>query len=407
MTDSFTGGAVGRPTARVDGPLKVTGRATYAAEHDIPGLVHGVIVGSTANRGTVSSIATARALAEPGVLRVLTDFAAVHLPYDPAQVNFFGQPVAVVIATTLEHAEHGASLVEVSYARRSALTDIDAASAAPVPAPNTPDYSRGDADTALRAAHTTVDLNFTVPRHNHNPMELASTIASWDGDRVTLWDKTQWVLGTQRSVAGALGVPLGNVRVISPFVGGAFGSQGRTWQHQMLAAFAAREVQRPVKLVLTRRQMYHGTGYRPTSRQRLAIGATAAGRITGLVHEARTETSRYASYEDRIADLPRFLYDSPNMRSRYRLVPVDVNMPTYMRGPGESTGAFALECAMDQLAHQLGVDPIELRLRIEPTRDESTGLPFSSRRLADCYAAGAQRFGWSVRNPDTEGAYRG
>ena len=209
-------------------------------------------------------------------------------------------------------------------------------------------------------------MNFAVLRHNHNPMELASTIASWDGGRVTLWDKTQWVAGTQRTVAAALGIPATDVRVISPFVGGAFGSQGRTWQHQMLTAFAAREMQRPVKLVLTRKQMYGGTGYRPTSRQRLAIGSTADGRVTSLIHEARTETSRYASHEDRVMDLPRFLYHSPNMRSRYRLVPMDLNMPTYMRGPGESTGAFALECAMDELAHRLGMDPIELRLHNEP-----------------------------------------
>ena len=391
--------AVGQPLSRVDGPLKVTGRATYAAEHPIPNLVHGVLVGATVCRGTVISIDTRPALAHPGVLRVLTDFSAVHLPYDARQVNFWGQPVAVVVATTLEQAEHAASLVEVRYAAHGHVTNIDAPNAAPGPAPNTPDYSRGDAGDALRAAPHSVDMNFTVVRHNHNPMELASTIASWTGNELTLWDKTQWVAGTQRAVAGALGVPLTTVRVISPFVGGAFGSQGRTWQHQMLTAFAAREMGRPVKLVLTRKQMYHGTGFRPNSRQRLAIGATADGRITGIVHEARTETSRYAAYEDRIADLPRFLYASPSMSSRYRLVPLDVNMPTYMRGPGESSGAFALECALDQLAHELNSDPIELRLRNEPTVDLSTNLPFSTRRLADCFQAGAEKFGWSLRNP--------
>jgi len=369
-----------RRAAAVPGGRPAEGHrpATYAAEHPIPNLVHGVLVGATVCRGTVTSMDTGPALAHPGVLRVLTDFSAVHLPYDAHQVSFWGQPVAVVIATTLEQAEHAASLVEVRYAAQGHVTDIDSPNAAPGPAPNTPDYSRGDADAALRAAPHSVDMNFTVARHNHNPMELASTIASWTGNQLTLWDKTQWVAGTQRAVAGALGVPPTAVRVISPFVGGAFGSQGRTWQHQMLTAFAAREIGRPVKLVLTRKQMYHGTGYRPTSRQRLAIGAGADGRITTIVHEARTETSRYAAYEDRIADLPRFLYASPNMRSQYRLVPLDVNMPTYMRGPGESTGAFALECALDQLAHELDLDPIELRLRNEPTVDQSTNLPFST-----------------------------
>jgi len=385
--------------SRVDGALKVTGRATYAAEHPIPGLVHGVLVGATICRGTVASIDTGTALAHPGVLRILTDFSAVHLPYDARRVNFWGQPIAVVLATTLEQAEHAASLLAVDYTSTAHLTNIDAPTAAPGPAPNTPDYSRGNADAALRAAPHSVDLTFSVVRHNHNPMELASTIASWTGNQLTLWDKTQWVAGTQRAVAGALSVPPTTVRVISPFVGGAFGSQGRTWQHQMLAAFAAREMGRPVKLVLTRKQMYHGTGYRPTSRRRLAIGADADGRISAIVHEARTETSRYAAYEDRVADLPRFLYTSPNMRSQYRLVPLDVNMPTYMRGPGESTGAFALECALDQLAHELGMDPIELRLRNEPTVDQTTNLPFSTRRLADCIQAGAEEFGWSRRDP--------
>jgi xanthine dehydrogenase YagR molybdenum-binding subunit len=397
--DNPNGPAVGRAMSRVDGPLKVTGRATYAAEHQIPGLLHAVLVGSTVARAAAVRVRADRALAHPGVLRVLTDFTGVHLPYDARQVNFFGQPVAVVVASTLEAAEHGASLVEAAYQGQAAVTDIDATAAVPGPAPNTPDYRRGDPETALRAAHTTVDLSFAVVRHNHNPMELAATIASWDGPRLTLWDKTQWVAGTQRAVAAAMGVPPTDVRVISPFVGGAFGSQGRTWQHQMLAAFAARELRRPVKLMLSRRQMYHGTGYRPTSRQRLAIGSTADGRITALVHEARTEASRYASYEDRVMDLPRFLYRSPNMNSRYRLVPLDVNMPTYMRGPGESTGAYALECALDELAHRLDLDPIDLRLRNEPTVDESNNLPFSSRRLADCYRAGAAGFDWSRRSP--------
>ncbi|MGP4019335.1 xanthine dehydrogenase family protein molybdopterin-binding subunit [Saccharopolyspora sp. 5N708] len=393
----MTGEAVGTAMSRVDGRLKVTGGATYAAEHVIPGLVHGVIVSSTVGRGTITAIDTSKALALSGVLRVLTDFTGVRLAFNPRQVNFFGQPVAIVVATSLEQAEHGASLVEVSYAALPGLTDIDSPAAVPQPAPGNPDYSRGDADAALHEAHTVVDNNFTILRENHNPMELGSTIARWDGGKLTLWDKTQWVLGTQREVAAALGVAVEDVRVISPFVGGAFGNQGRTWEHQLLAAFTAREVGRPVKIVLTRKQMYTGTGYRPTSRQRVAIGADADGRISAIVHEARTETARYAQYAESITELSTFMYGGPNARTQYRLVPVDVNLPTFMRGPGLSTGAFALESSVDQLAHELGIDPIELRLRNEPAVDESNNLPFSSRRLADCYRAGAERFGWSQR----------
>jgi xanthine dehydrogenase YagR molybdenum-binding subunit len=391
--------SVGQPMSRVDGGLKVTGRATYAAEHNVPGLVYGVIVNSTVSRGTITAIKSDAAVSTPGVLRVLSDWSKVKLAYPTNQVNFFGQPLAVVVATTLEQAEHAASLVEVTYAPTPAVTGIDDPRAPSQPSQRSPDYSRGDPDGALRAAHTVVDQNYTIIRENHNPMELPSTIAQWDGDRLTLWDKTQWVQGEARSVATALGVPAANVRVVSPFVGGAFGSAGMTWPHQILTAFVAREMGRPVKLVLNRRQMYVGIGYRPTSRQRLAVGASADGKIAALVHEARTETSKFQPYEDSITTLPRFLYDSPAMRSQYRLVPLDVHQPTYMRGPGAVSGAFALESAMDELAHQLSIDPIELRLRNEPAVDQFDNLPFSTRRLTDCCQQGAQSFGWSQRSP--------
>ena len=210
---------------------------------------------------------------------------------------------------------------------------------------------------ALRAAAVVSDGRYGIARNNHNPMELPSTVAQWDGDRLTVWDKVQSIVGAQEAHAKAHGVPVDNVRVISPFVGGAFGSAGQTWPHQLLASFAARQMRRPVKLVLTRKQIYAGIGYRPTSRQRLAIGADRSGRISAIVHEGRTETARYATYEDGLTASPKFMYTSPNMRSTYRVVPLDVNLPTYMRGPGATTGTFALESAMDDLAHRLGMDP--------------------------------------------------
>jgi xanthine dehydrogenase YagR molybdenum-binding subunit len=396
-TNTETNTAVGQPLSRVDGRLKVTGGARYAADHHLPGLVHAVIVSSTVSRGSVASMNTDAASAAPGVLRVLSDFGAVKLPYPADRVNFFGQSLAVVVASGLEQAAHAAALVEVRYGRQPGQTDLDSPGAIEIPAPHTPDYQRGDPDAALRGAHTVVDQTYTISRENHNPMELAATVAHWDGDTLTLWDKTQWVQGTARTVAAAFGIAPGNVRVLSPFVGGAFGSAGTTWPHQILAAWAAREVRQPVKLVLTRKQMYTGTGYRPTSRQRLAIGATAAGKITCIVHEARQETARYQNYVDSITTLPKFLYDSPNMRSTHRLVPLDVHQPTYMRGPGAVTGAFALESAVDELAHQLAIDPIELRTGNEPALDRFSNLPFSSRGLTACFQAGAQAFGWSAR----------
>jgi len=399
VTQPVHGPVVGQRITRVDGPLKVTGQARYAADNPQPNLAYGALVCSTVARGSVERIDGTTALAHPDVLRVLTDFSAIKLPFDPRKVAFYGQPVAVVVASTLEAAMHGSSLVDVRYTSQPSLTDIDSPQAVMEVAPDTPDYARGDADAALRTAAVVTDLRYTIARNHHNPMELPSMVASWDGDQLTVWDKVQGITSAQTNLAGALGVPPDDVRVLSPFVGGAFGSAGRTWPHQMLAAFAARQMRRPVKLVLTRKQMYSGIGYRPTSRQRLAIGADRSGRITATVHEGHTEAARYQLYEEGLMGLPRFVYSSPNMRSTYRVVRMDVNMPTYTRGPGESSGAFALESAMDDLAHQLGMDPIELRLRNEPALDQETGKPFSTRRLVDCLNQGAASFGWSQRNP--------
>ena len=389
--------AVGVPMARVDGPLKVTGGAHYAADNPVPDFVHAALVCSTVASGTVDRIDSKAAGRAPGVLRILTDFSTVMLPYDIRRVAFFGQPVAVVVADTLEAATHGASLVEVHYTPGVQVVNIDAPQAVPRPG-RSPDYSRGDPDAALRAAAVVSDGRYGIARNNHNPMELPSTVAQWDGDRLTVWDKVQAIVGAQQAHAKAHGVPADNVRVISPFVGGAFGSAGQIWPHQLLASFAARQMRRPVKLVLTRKQMYAGIGYRPTSRQRLAIGADRSGRISVIVHDGRTETARYATYEDGLTASPKFMYTSPNMRSTYRVVPLDVNLPTYMRGPGAVTGTFALESAMDDLAHRLAMDPIELRLRNEPDRDQTDGLPFSTRRLTECLNQGADTFGWSRRN---------
>jgi xanthine dehydrogenase YagR molybdenum-binding subunit len=390
--------AVGVPMARVDGPLKVTGGAHYAADNPVPDFIHAALVCSTVAAGTVDRIDTKAAAKAPGVLRVLTDFRAVKLPYDIRRVAFFGQPVAVVVAESLESATHGAALVEVHYTPGAQVVNIDAPQAVPQPG-RSPDYSRGDPDAALRTAAVTTDGRYGIARNNHNPMELPSTVAQWDGDRLTVWDKVQSIVGAQQAHAKAHGVPPDNVRVISPFVGGAFGSAGQIWPHQLLASFAARQMRRPVKLVLTRKQVYAGIGYRPTSRQRLAIGADRSGRISVIVHAGRTETARYATYEDGLTTSPKFMYTSPNMRSTYRVVPLDVNLPTYMRGPGAVTGTFALESAMDDLAHRLGMDPIDLRRRNEPDHDQTDGLPFSTRRLGECLDQGAATFGWSRRNP--------
>jgi xanthine dehydrogenase YagR molybdenum-binding subunit len=292
----------GQPLTRVDGRLRVTGQARYAADNSMPNLAYAALVCSTVARGTVEQVDSAAAQRNPDVLRVITDFGGVKLPYDPRQIASFGQPVAVVVATTLGAAAHAASLVEARYARAPSLTDMDSPQAVwePGESEDMQDYARGDADNALRAAPVVSDLQYSIARNNHHPIELPATVASWDGDRLTVWDKASTIRNAVRGYTAAFGIPVDRVRVIAPFVGGAFGSAGRPWPHQLLTAYAARQVRRPVKLVLSRKQFYTGTGFRPTSRQRLAIGADRSGRIDAIIHEGRHENSRYSGYEDHI-----------------------------------------------------------------------------------------------------------
>lgn len=397
MTEPIIGPNMGRPVARVDGRQKVTGQALYAADHAVDNVAFGALVCSTVARGTVAGLDVAEAESQPGVIRVISDFSGVSLPFDTTQVAFSGQPVAVVVATTLEAAVQASALVRPDYQDADQLTNIDAPEAIREPSETNTDYSRGDPERGLAAAAVRGDFEFVLERNYHNPMELPSTIAAWDGDRLTVWDKVQGIVSAQKAYAEAFGIGVDRVRVISPFVGGAFGSAGRTWPHQLITAFAARQVGRPVKLVLSRKQMYSGIGYRPTSRQRLAIGADRTGRISTIIHEATVENSRVPGWQDPVIRGPRWMYNAPNMRSTYRVVQMDVNSPTYMRGPGFVSSAFALESVVDDVAHQLGMDPIQFRLRNEPERDQSTDRPFSTRRIGDCFRQGAELFGWSRR----------
>ncbi|WP_020112814.1 xanthine dehydrogenase family protein molybdopterin-binding subunit [Rhodococcus sp. 114MFTsu3.1] len=396
----------GQPLTRVDGRRKVTGAALYAADHPVPDHLHAVLVCSTVSRASNASMDTDAARSHPDVVGVITDFPGIELPYDISQVNFFGQPMAVVVANTFEAATHGAALVSVRYDEETQSTNLDdAADAGREPSRMGPSYSRGDADAVLRSAPIVVDRKYSIARNYHNPMEIPTTIASWDGDRLTVWDKVQGIHYSRAAYSGALGIPAENIRVISPFVGGAFGSAGETWPHQFLAAEVARQLRRPVKLSLTRPQMYAAIGYRPTSRQRLALAADRDGRFLATVHESEIEVSRYGGYEDSPTEGTRLMYSSPAFRSAATVIPLDTSESTYMRGPGAVTGAFALECAIDEVAEQLRLDPIEIRFRNEPATDQTNGTPFSTRRLTECFRQGAQAFGWSRRNP-TPGTVR-
>jgi xanthine dehydrogenase YagR molybdenum-binding subunit len=414
---------IGQPLPRVDGPLKVSGGARYASEFDQPNQAYAVIVSSTVGLGSIRAIDTEHAAKLPGVISIIDHRTAPKLPYaehrsyiDPAfgerlhvlqdnQIRFFGQPVAVVVAETLDAAEHAALAVHIEYDARTPAVNIEAPGVEAV-APEaalkpgariSADSARGDADAAFAAAPVRIDATYGVARENHNPMEPHATIAAWDGDRLTLWSKSQFVVNEQAEIAAIFGVPAENVLVICPFIGGAFGTTLRTWPHVAVAALAARVVGRPVKLALTRKQMFYSTGCRPRTIQRLALGATADGRLTSIVHEATGETSRYEQFIEGVTGLSSMMYSCANVRTRYRLAPLDISTPTYMRAPGEATGIAGLECAMDELAVALGMDPVELRLRNEPTVDESNGRAFSSRSLRQCLTEGAARFGWGRR----------
>ncbi|MCF1594816.1 xanthine dehydrogenase family protein molybdopterin-binding subunit [Streptomyces muensis] len=408
--------AVGAPLSRVDGRLKVTGQAKYAADHDIDGVVHAVVVDSSIARGRITGIDTRDAEAQRGVLGVISHLDKPRLTYRQNQVSnafpgerlhvfqddtvrFFGQPVAVVVATTLEAAEHAASLVKVSYDAEESATDLTRGPAQDGPPPFARPYARGNAEEALGSADVRLDLAYRLSRNHHNPMETHATIARWDGDKLTVWDKTQWVIGTQNELAAVFGIPLENVRVLSPFIGGAFGSALRAWPHVTIAALAAREIGRPVKLALTRRQMYFTVGYRPAYEYKLRLGSTRRGRLTAMTHDFKYETSRYEQFWEANLALGQMLYAVPNVSQNPQIVPLDVSTPLWMRGPGYGSSAFVIETAMDELAYKLGIDPIELRLRNEPGEDPSTQQPFSTRRLRECFRVGARAFGWRRRDP--------
>lgn len=422
----MTMNVVGKPLARVDGRTKVTGAARYAADFNQPDQAYAVIVSATVGLGRVTDIDSAQVEKMPGVIAVLTHHNAPRLPYgshksyiDPAtgerlhvlqddEVRFYGQPVALVVANTIEQAERAAAALRVSFVSERPIVDSADPGARPIvpeagkqPDARLPaDTARGNADSALGAAPVRVDEVYGIARENHNPMEPHATIAAWNGDRLTLWSKSQFVVNEQAEIAAVFGLPPENLQVICPFIGGAFGTALRTWPHVTLAAMAARQVGRPVKLVLTRKQMFFTTGHRPRTLQRLALGATADGKLTSVVHEGTGETSRYEEFMEALTSVTTFLYSSPNVRTRYRLLPLDIGTPNHMRGPGEASGVFALECAMDELSYKLRLDPIELRRRNEPEIDEGENKPFSSRSLMKCYDLAAERFGWSRRVPE-------
>ncbi len=414
--------SMGPALDRIDGPLKVTGGARYSADVALDGVACGYLVQSTIARGSITAIDAAEAEAAPGVLRVLTHENAMRLPggdraaYDPpagrvltvlqeARVHYDGQPVALVVADTFEHARDAAALVRIAYEAESAVLEMDAViDQAYEPDPSLalgqqPDSRRGDVEAGLAAADVCIEATYTTPVETHNPMEPHATIAVWDegGESLTLYDATQGVWPHRRTVARALGIDPERVRVVSRFIGGGFGCKGSVWSHVILAAMAARQLERPVKVVLPRRLMFAPVGHRPETRQVVALGARRDGRLTAIRHASTSHTSRIEDWLETCALVTRMLYECDAVATSHRIVPLDVGTPTFTRAPGQATGTFALESAMDELAWALGMDPVALRLANYAERDPATGKPFSSKSLRACYEVGGRRFGWAGR----------
>jgi xanthine dehydrogenase YagR molybdenum-binding subunit len=417
-------GVVGQPLSRVDGWAKVTGHAKYSAEYNqLPGLVHAVLKTSDVAKGRVTSIDTSAAQRQPGVLAILThqnlpklaktpntpqDKGALNapmgfLPMTSDQVYYAGQPVAIVVADTLEHAQYAAALLKVTIAPEvpvSSYLDPKAERYTPKTMRGAPSVTkRGDAQAAFASAPVQLTATYHHATNHHNPMEPGATTAHWEAaDRLTVYDTTQGVSETQKTLAGMFGLATEQVRVITKYLGGGFGCKAWVWPHVVLAPLAAKAVGRPVKLVLTRPQQFTGMGHREEQEQTLRLGATKEGKLLSIVHEKTSTTSPWDDYAETNSRIINMLYELPTYESAYHLAKASVMTSTSMRAPGDMPGSFALECSMDDLAAQLNLDPIQVRLLNYAEKDPTTGHPWSSKSLKQCYARGAELFGWSKRN---------
>jgi xanthine dehydrogenase YagR molybdenum-binding subunit len=410
---------IGQGIDRVDGRQKVIGQARYAAEFAVPDVVHAVLVNSTIGAGAITGFDLAAAQAMPGVLAIITPDNApklqinggsqqsVHAPLlQDRDIHFNGQHVAVVVAETLEQADAAASLVRVRYRRDEPVTSMDVVlGQAYTPksfrnGTRPADSRRGDPDSAFDGGAVKVDATYITPIEHHNPMEPHATVARWDGNRLTVWTATQAISGAQQTLASLFGIEQANVRVICPYVGGGFGCKGNTWPPATLAAMAAKVVGKPVKLAVTRAQMFSSNGYRPRTVQKLRFAADEQGHLVSMRHDGFSQMSQPAlgEFSEPVGLATEMLYACPNVAVTHRLVATHASLPTYMRAPGLASGNFALESTIDELAIALRQDPLEFRLRNYAEQEPHQNRPFASKALRECYSQGAEAFGWSRRS---------
>ena len=410
---------ISTPTSRIDGHAKVTGAAKYAGEFNTQGLVYGAVVESTIAKGRIARIDTSAALRVEGVLNVFTHDHRPRMagksqaykddvgpeqgsPFRPLyddRIMFSGQPIALVVAEDWETARFAAALVRVEYKKEISVTDLQAERDRAF-AVDKPEKPRGNAVKAYTAAAVRHEADYFIPSEYHNPMELYASTVIWEGGgKITVYDKTQGVQNVQRYLCSVFAMKPHDVRVMSPFMGGGFGSGLRPQYQVALAVLAARALERSVRLVLTRQQMY-GLGHRPATIERLALGTNAEGTLEAVIHEAIAATSQYEEFSRNDTAWSGQLYKSPNAKYVHRLARLDLPTPCDMRAPGAATGVYGLECAMDELAVALKLDPLELRLRCYSDRDQNDDKPYTSKKLRECYRQGAEAFGWDKRKAE-------
>ncbi|HRH43394.1 MAG TPA: xanthine dehydrogenase family protein molybdopterin-binding subunit [Pyrinomonadaceae bacterium] len=401
---------------RVDGILKATGKAKYIAEWRFPNMAYGYLVHSTIAKGKIREINTAEAEKQTGVIKVLTHlntpkFAKAetdktHRPLHNADILFSGQAIGVVVAETFERARYAASLVKVVYDKEPSETDlrkvIDKAYMPGRPRPN-----RGNPEEAFAKSEFKIEVEYTIPIEHHNAMELHASVANWENNKLTIYDKTQGVNGVRGHLAGIFGIPQTDITVLAPFVGGTFGASLRPSPNVFLTALAAREVKRPVKLVYSRRQLFTAHGYRPYSIQKIKMSADKSGKLTAILHESLNNTSSNEDFSENMTGISRTMYSCPNVKTEGKIAHTDLQTPLYMRAPGTVSGMFALESAMDELSYKLKIDPLELRLINYAETDPESGKPFSSKELRKCYSEAAKKFGWEKRKPEPRSMQEG
>ncbi|GLW10193.1 carbon-monoxide dehydrogenase large subunit [Microtetraspora sp. NBRC 13810] len=412
--------AIGEPVRRVEARDKVTGGARYTEDVRAADTAYAALVGSAISAGRVRSIDARQAERAPGVLTVIThtnrpDFAAQpptpytaegRMPLADDRIHYAGQYIAVVVAETQEQADHAATLVQADYQRTSPVPTLDAAlPAAYIPRQNglvrfPSEYRRGHAETALAASPVRLEQEYRTATLSHAPMEPSSTLAYWEGDRLTIYDSSQAVHTHRALVATAFGLPEDRVRMISSFVGGGFGNKSFAWPHVFIAPMAARVVRRPVRVTISRKQVFTGTGHMAATVQAVRLGADREGRLRALIHDSTNQTSFIDDRQEGAAGTTPYMYAIPDVYARMRVAKVSTGTGGAMRTPGDSAGAFALESALDELAYKIGMDPVELRRRNHADTDPVSGRPWSGKRLLACYEQAAERFGWDRRKAE-------